>query len=251
MRRKLLAGNWKMNGHRAEATALARDLAARLASGEGGCEWAICPPFPLIGTVAGAIQGSYIAVGAQDCHSAPSGPHTGDVAAPMLADMGCAYAIVGHSERRRDHGETDEVVRAKAEAAQASGIAPIVCVGETQSQREAGETEAVLARQVETSVPEQPVAGLAVAYEPVWAIGTGLTPTSDEIAAALASIREVLARRFDSATAERIRLLYGGSVKPANAAELWRIDGVDGLLVGAASLSVERFWSIGRSCPDS
>jgi len=247
--RKLLAGNWKMNGHRAEATALARDLAARLAGGEGGCEWVVCPPFPLLGTVAAAVRGSCIAVGGQDCHAAPSGPHTGDVAAPMLADLGCSYVIVGHSERRRDHGETDAGVRAKAEAAQASGIAPIVCVGETQAQREAGETEAVLRRQVEACVPERPVRQLSVAYEPVWAIGTGLTPGNAEIAAALAAVRRVLEARFDPATARGIRLLYGGSVKPANAAELWRIDGVDGLLVGAASLSIERFWSIGRSCP--
>lgn len=248
MERKLLAGNWKMNGHRAEAAALARDLAAHAAREENGCEWVVCPPFPLLGTVAEAVRGSGIRVGGQDCHAAPSGPHTGDVAAPMLADVGCSYVIVGHSERRRDHEETDADVRAKAEAAQAAGIAPIVCVGETQAERAAGRTEAVLAHQVETGVPEAPVQPLAIAYEPVWAIGTGVTPGADEIAAALAVIRRTLRQRVDAVTADGLRLLYGGSVKPANAAELCGIDGVDGLLVGAASLSVERFRAIGHSC---
>lgn len=239
--RALIAGNWKMNLTRSTGEALASELAA--AAGEIGVELAVCPPFPYVAGVGATLAGSGVALGAQDCHADAGGAHTGDVAAEMLADIGCTYVIVGHSERRADHGESDATVRAKGEAARRAGLIPIVCVGETEAERDAGKTLAVVETQVRGSVP----AGLdgttlVIAYEPVWAIGTGRTPTVDDVAAVHAHIRAVLADMTGDAAA--VRLLYGGSVKPGNAAELMAVANVDGALVGGASLKAEDFLGI-------
>ena len=251
MRRKLIAGNWKMNGQRQTGTQLAADLAGRAhAAGRLGYDLLLCPPAPLLFPVAAALDGSGIALGGQDCHPARAGAHTGDIGAEMLRDAGCAYVIVGHSERRTDHGESDATVRAKGQAAQAAGLTPIVCVGETAAQRAAGETLAVLESQIKGSVPPGSTAAtVVVAYEPVWAIGTGLSATPADVAAAHAHIRAVLGRRLGEAAAAGVRILYGGSVKPENAAELLALADVDGALVGGASLKADDFWAIGASCP--
>jgi triosephosphate isomerase len=251
MRRKLVAGNWKMNGLRRTGTQLALDLAgqARIAD-RLACDILVCPPATLLWPVATALAGSLIAVGGQDCHSARAGAHTGDISAEMLGDVGCTYVIVGHSERRSDHGESDATVRAKAQAAQAAGLTPIVCVGETAAQRKAGKTLKVIESQVEGSVPPGSTAAtVVVAYEPVWAIGTGLSASATDVAAAHAHIRAVLGRGLGDAAAAGIRILYGGSVKPDNAAELLALADVDGALVGGASLKANDFWAIATSCP--
>nr|WP_229836822.1 triose-phosphate isomerase [Thalassobaculum fulvum] len=243
--RPLIAGNWKMNLDRETAAGLARELAGAVAAA-AAFEMAVCPPAPYLIPVADAIAGSPVGLGAQDCHAAANGAHTGDVAAPMLTDVGCTYVIVGHSERRADHGETDAVVRAKAEAARSVGLVPIVCVGETEAQRDAGETLDVVGRQVAGSIPDGlDGTTLVVAYEPVWAIGTGRTPTVDDVAAVHAHIRAALARK--SADAAGIRILYGGSVKPSNASELLAVANVDGALVGGASLKAADFLAIARA----
>ncbi|MFN4281929.1 MAG: triose-phosphate isomerase [Alphaproteobacteria bacterium] len=248
-RRPLIAGNWKMNGLKADSLALAQAVAQEIGKpGAVGCELLVCPPATLLMAVAHALGGSAVAAGGQDCHAKASGAHTGDIAAAMLRDAGATYAIVGHSERRTDHGESDAEVQAKARAAQAAGLTAIVCIGETEAQYVAGETLAVLARQIAGSVPEGAKAtDTVVAYEPVWAIGTGRTPTNDEIAAAHAHIRAELAKRTPEAAG--IRILYGGSVKPSNAAEILRLADVDGALVGGASLNVADFAAIAKSCP--
>jgi len=244
--RKLIAGNWKMNGLLADGLALAGALLER-AKGAAACDLLVCPPFPYLGLVAQALAGSRIAVGGQDCHSATSGAHTGDTAAPMLRDVGCTYVIVGHSERRAAHGETDAQVRAKAEAALAAGLVPIVCVGETEKERNADQTLAVIARQVKGSVPAGMEAGrLVVAYEPVWAIGTGRTATPADVAQVHAEIRRRLVGLVGDG-AEKVRILYGGSVKPDNARELLSQANVDGALVGGASLDAESFRAIAES----
>ncbi|GAB4394527.1 MAG: triose-phosphate isomerase [Kiloniellaceae bacterium] len=243
----LIAGNWKMNGLGESARALAEGLKAVSAEQELSAELLVCPPFPYLGLVAQALAGSRIALGGQDCHSATSGAHTGDTAAPMLRDVGCSYVIVGHSERRSDHGETDAQVRAKAETALASGLVPIVCVGETEEQRNAGEALAVIARQVKGSVPAGMEAErLVVAYEPVWAIGTGRTATAADVVEVHAEIRRLLVGLVGEG-AQNVRILYGGSVKPDNAAELLSQANVDGALVGGASLKVEDFRAIAQS----
>jgi len=205
----------------------------------------ICPPATLLFPVAEAISDSPIALGGQDCHSAPSGAHTGDVSAAMLKDAGCRYVIVGHSERRADHGEGNALVRSKAEAALAAGLAPLVCVGETEGEREAGDTLPVIQRQIEESLPwPADPAAFVVAYEPVWAIGTGRTATSVDIAEVHAHIRALLTQRLGEDGAGRVRVLYGGSVKPGNAAEILAVANVDGALVGGASLKPDDFWAI-------
>ncbi len=250
MRRKLIAGNWKMNGLRDTGVALARALAERArAAGPLGADLLVCPPTPLLVPVGEALRGSAVALGGQDCHGARAGAHTGDVSAEMLKDAGCDYAIVGHSERRADHGESNATVRAKAEAARAAGLTPIVCVGEREDERATGRALAVIERQVSDSLPRvgNP-ANLVIAYEPVWAIGTGRTATPDDVAEAHAHIRALLARLLGAATAEALRILYGGSVNPANAAELLAVAGVDGALVGGASLDAEAFWAIAAGC---
>ncbi len=254
MARKLIAGNWKMNGLRRSAVALAGALAERArAAGPLGWDPLICPPAPLLGVVGEALQGSAIALGGQDCHPAPSGAHTGDVSAGMLADAGCRYVIVGHSERRADHGEGDAVVRAKAEAAVAAGLVPIVCVGETAAERGAGAALRVIEAQLTGSLPPG-VAGadLVIAYEPVWAIGTGQTATPADVAEVHGHIRGLLERLLGgpaagAGAAKGVRILYGGSVKPGNAAELLAVADVDGALVGGASLEAEDFWAIGAN----
>jgi triosephosphate isomerase len=248
MARKLIAGNWKMNGLRQGGAALAGDLAAR-ATGPLGCDMLVCPPVTLLGPVGEALQGSGVALGGQDCHSARSGAYTGDVSAEMLADAGCRYVIVGHSERRAGHGEDDAVVRAKAEAVVSAGMTPIVCVGETEAQRGAGQALAVIEAQVTGSLPVGvDGASMVIAYEPVWAIGTGQTATPADVAEVHGHIRGLLERLFGGAAAAgSLRILYGGSVKPGNAAELLAVANVDGALVGGASLDAGDFWAIGAS----
>lgn len=225
--RKLIAGNWKMHGNLAALVEL--DAIARAARG-AAADVAICPPFTLI--AAAAARGAGLAIGAQDCHPDVAGAHTGDVSALMLAEAGATLCIVGHSERRADHGESDALVRAKAMAAQAACLIPIVCVGETLEQRDAGEALAVVAAQLAGSLPDDR-SKLVIAYEPVWAIGTGRTPSIDDVAEMHASIRAIVG--------PAVRILYGGSVKPSNAAELLRVLNVDGALVGGASLKAADF----------
>ncbi len=238
----LIAGNWKMHGSLAEAAALAgavRDGAADLAA-----DLLVCPTFLHVAAVAKQLAGSPVAVGAQDCHAAAKGAHTGDVSAPMLKDAGASHVILGHSERRTDHGETDAMVRAKAEAAAAAGLTPIVCVGETEAERLAGQAEAVVERQLAESLPDG-FAGI-IAYEPVWAIGTGRTPTEADIAAIHGTIRARLAARFGAA-GQRTRILYGGSMKPGNAKAILALPNVDGGLVGGASLVAADFLAIAKA----
>ncbi len=239
--RPLVAGNWKMNGLRAsiqEFDAIAAGLPPSIAA---RVDVAICPPFTLLAKLA---EHDRIAVGGQDCHPEASGAHTGDVSAEMLKDAGAAYVIVGHSERRADHGETDALVRAKARAAHRAGLVAIVCVGETREEREAGRMLEVVAGQLDGSLGDGcTAANTVVAYEPVWAIGTGLTPTVEDVAEVHRDIRERLARRF-GAEGEGMRILYGGSVKPGNAGELMAVRNVDGALVGGASLKAADFLGI-------
>jgi triosephosphate isomerase (TIM) len=246
-RRPLIAGNWKMNGLRADALALGKDVAAGVKlAGWSDREVLVCPPATVVAAVAEAVRGSAVLVGGQDCHAKSNGAHTGDVAAEMLRDAGASHVIVGHSERRTDHGETDAVVRAKAEAAWRAGLLPIVCIGETLAEREAGRTLGVLETQLKGSVPSAATAAkLVIAYEPVWAIGTGKTPTTQEVAAAHAHIRKVLGGLMNDAT--DVRLLYGGSVKGGNAAELLAAGDVDGALVGGASLKADEFLAIAKA----
>lgn len=244
----LIAGNWKMNGSRAQAQALAGDLAARSnAVGTPLPRIALCPPGPLIGVVAGAITGSSIHLGAQDCHAKDKGAHTGDTSAKLLADMGCTFVIVGHSERRADHAETNDMVRAKAEAAMAAGLMPIICVGETEAERDAGKAADVVRAQVAGSVPKAATAStIIIAYEPVWAIGTGRTPTPDDVKDMHGVVRATYsAGRADGAD---VAILYGGSVKGSNAKALLAVPGVDGALVGGASLDAADFWQIITAC---
>jgi len=247
-RRPLIAGNWKMNGLKAAVNELA-------AIGQGAeavsrkADLLICPPATLLFTSAAAVIGSKVAIGAQDCHPAASGAHTGDISAEMLADAGATAIIVGHSERRTDHDETDALVRAKAEAAWRTGLVAIVCVGETQAERDAGQTLEVVGRQVAGSIPDgATAANLVVAYEPVWAIGTGRTPTTKDVEEVHKLIRDRLKDRF-SGEGDLVRILYGGSVKPSNAAELMAVANVDGALVGGASLKAVDFLAIAAACP--
>jgi len=231
--RPLIAGNWKMNGLTASLAEVEK-LAGLLHGAAIAGDIAICPPATLLMAMSAKARGFGIATGGQDCHAAAGGAHTGDVSAEMLKDAGAAYVIVGHSERRADHGETDAVVRAKAQAAIRAGLAPIICVGETRAEREAGKAQAVVETQLAGSVPDGDDQ-IVIAYEPVWAIGTGLTPTNDDIAALHATIRALLARRF-GAKGQGTRILYGGSLKPANAREILAVENVDGGLIGGASL---------------
>jgi triosephosphate isomerase (TIM) len=245
--RKLSAGNWKMNGLTADALALVRDLAARVKAEPLDCDLLVCPPATVIAAVAAALQDSAIAVGGQDCHAAEKGAHTGDVSAPMLKDAGCRFVIVGHSERRGDHGESDAVVRAKGEAALRAGLSVIFCIGETLAERDAGRALEVVGRQIESSLPPGlEAANFAVAYEPVWAIGTGRTPTVAQVAEIHGHIRRALAAKTRQPAS--VRILYGGSVKPENAAALMAAGDVDGALVGGASLVAADFWAIARAC---
>jgi triosephosphate isomerase len=238
----LIAGNWKMHGTLAEAAALAQ--AVRAGAGALPAELLVCPTFLHIAPVAALLAGSPVALGAQDCHAAPKGAHTGDVAAPMLRDAGATHVILGHSERRTDHAETDATVRAKALAATAAGLIPVVCVGETEAERLSGQAEAVVERQLANGLPDGFVG--IIAYEPVWAIGTGRTPTEADIAAIHATIRAHLAARF-GAVGSLMRILYGGSMKPGNAKAILALPNVDGGLVGGASLVPDDFLAIARA----
>jgi triosephosphate isomerase len=241
-RRKLAAGNWKMNGL-AESSV---ELDALIAAVAGtGAEVLICPPATLIASFAATARGSAVAIGGQDCHAEACGAHTGDLSAEMIADAGATHVIVGHSERRADHGESDALVRAKAEAAWRAGLTAILCVGETEAERDAGRALVVVGSQIDGSTPNGATPeNLVVAYEPVWAIGTGRTPSPDDIAEMHDFMRAHLVERFGTATGDAIRLLYGGSVKPGNAGELFAISNVDGGLVGGASLKAADFSAI-------
>jgi len=230
-----------MNGLRAEAIALAQGVRAGAAS--LGCELLVCPPFTVLEAVARILDGSPVAVGGQDCHTAKSGAHTGDVSAAMLRDAGATWVILGHSERRQNHGETDELVREKVLAATEAGLTPIVCVGETAEQRVSGQETEVVGWQIVGSLPK-PFAGV-VAYEPVWAIGTGRTATEQDVATMHAFIREELVRQFGDA-GRAIRILYGGSMRPANCPALLAVPHVGGGLIGGASLKAEDFLAIAR-----
>ena len=240
----LIAGNWKMNGLRGSLDELTQ-LAGMLTTGEAPrAVVVICPPATILHMVASNGATSGILVGGQDCHAAASGAHTGDISASMLADAGAQYVIVGHSERRANHAETDDQVRAKAEAAIGSGLKPIICVGETEAERDAGTAESVVATQLAASIPDAAEQHeVIVAYEPIWAIGTGRTPSNDDIAQMHNSIRRQLVDRFgDKGTT--MRILYGGSLKPQNAREILAVENVNGGLVGGASLLAKDFYTI-------
>ena len=246
--RPLIAGNWKMNGLRASSA----EFQAMLAGAPGVAAKAdllVCPPATLIAAFAEKARGSNtIAIGAQDCHPKASGAHTGDLSAEMLADAGASAIIVGHSERRADHGESDVLVRQKTEAVWRAGLTAIVCIGETQQQRDAGQALDICRGQLDLSLPDQAKAdNLVVAYEPVWAIGTGLTPTVGDVQQIHKFIRDFLIARFNGEGA-RTRILYGGSVKPSNAAELMAVENVNGALVGGASLKAADFLAIAAVC---
>jgi triosephosphate isomerase len=247
--RPLIAGNWKMNGLKASVA----ELEAMLAGAAGvaaKCDLLVCPPATLIAAFAEKARGAQtLTIGAQDCHPEASGAHTGDLSAEMLADAGAKAVIVGHSERRADHGESDALVRQKAEAVWRAGLTAIVCVGETREHRDAGQTLDICRSQLEGSLPDgSTAANLVVAYEPVWAIGTGLTPTTGDVEQVHRLIRQTLTSRFKDQGA-RVRIVYGGSVKPSNAAELMGVANVNGALVGGASLKAADFLAIAAGCP--
>jgi len=239
--KKLAAGNWKMNGTKA---ALAEVQALVAAFPAPACEMLLCPPATLISAMAEAAAGTPLLVGAQDCHPKPQGAHTGDISVAMLKDAGATHVILGHSERRTDHGETDDLVRAKAQAVVDAGLIAIVCIGETEAERDAGKTLAVIGTQLDGSIPlGATAANVVIAYEPVWAIGTGRTPTLSEIAEVHSFLRGRL-RGLTGAEAEGMRILYGGSVKPSNATDIFAVPHVDGALVGGASLKAADFGAI-------
>jgi triosephosphate isomerase len=247
--RPLIAGNWKMNGLKASSA----EFEAMLAGAAGvavKADLLVCPPATLIAAFAEKARGSKtIAIGAQDCHPKAWGAHTGDLSAEMLADAGASAVIVGHSERRADHGESDALVRQKTEAVWRAGLTAIVCIGETRHQRDAGQALDICRGQLDLSLPDQARAdNLVVAYEPVWAIGTGLTPTVGDVQQIHKFIRDFLIARFNGEGA-RTRILYGGSVKPSNAAELMAVENVNGALVGGASLKAADFLAIAAGCP--
>ena len=242
--RPLVAGNWKMNGLSGSLAEIDAMRQAADAGESGPAELLVCPPATLIAQAAWRIKGGELSLGAQDCHPLASGAFTGDISAPMLKDAGASYVIVGHSERRLLHHETDALVRAKVEAALGAGLFPIVCVGETQTERETGEAMTVVPRQVLGSLPAVGVPeSLVVAYEPVWAIGTGLTAKPAEVAEMHLVIRTLLGEMYGP-QGLRMRILYGGSVKPGNCGELLTLDNVDGALVGGASLRATEFLAI-------
>ncbi len=242
MRRRLAAGNWKMNGTRANLDELRALVQAHPSP---GCDVLICPPATLLERAARLCEGTAISCGGQDCHTEPKGAHTGDISAEMLVDAGAEYVILGHSERRADHGETDDMVDAKVQAAWRAGLVAIVCVGESEAQRDAGDTLKVVGAQLAGSLPEGADGdNVVVAYEPIWAIGTGRVPTLGEISEVHDFIRAELTDRFGPETADSIRLLYGGSMNPGNAAEIISVANVDGGLVGGASLKAADFGAI-------
>jgi triosephosphate isomerase len=248
--RPLVAGNWKMNGLRDNLDQI-RDIADGVgAPAFEAIDALICPPATLLYVATALAEDSPLMIGAQDCHWQEAGAHTGDISAEMIADCMASHIIVGHSERRADHGEDDSTIRRKAEAAWRAGLTAIICIGETEEQRKAGDTLKVLERQLAGSVPEGATAeNTVIAYEPVWAIGTGLTPTVEDVTEAHAFLRKELSARFEGEGAV-MRLLYGGSVKPGNAAELMGVANVDGALVGGASLKAGDFLAICAAVKD-
>lgn len=245
--KKLIAGNWKMNGDAKAAEALVTGIEEAIAAAPGvlgGCDFVVCPPFVHIPMVKDCA--SVVAIGGQDCSQKDSGAYTGEIAASMLKDIGASYVILGHSERRQYHKESDALVAAKAAAANAAGLITIICVGETEAEREAGQQNDVVAAQLKGSLPQGVTAeNTVIAYEPVWAIGTGKTATAEDIRAMHAFIRG----KLDESLADggNIRILYGGSVKPSNAAEIFGVDHVNGALIGGASLKVEDFMGIAKA----
>jgi triosephosphate isomerase (TIM) len=239
--RPLVAGNWKMNGRKASLAELDKILAGAQKL-TATVDVLVCPPATLLAAFAARAQGSRVAIGGQDCHAETAGAFTGDIAAEMLRDAGASAVIVGHSERRIAHQESDDEVKAKALAAWRAELMPIVCVGETQDERHAKATLSRLERQLNQSLPTEMRSSLVVAYEPVWAIGTGVTPSTADIAGVHAFIRKQLAARFPAG--DEVRILYGGSVKATNAKELLAVDNVDGALVGGASLKADEFLAI-------
>lgn len=249
--KKLIAGNWKMNGSTGSVQTLAKEIAAGLKSKPAlmeVCDLAICPPYVFIPAVSNIMkqEDCAIAIGAQDCASTPSGAFTGEVSAPMLKDVGCEYVIVGHSERRDYHQETSERVAQKAKAAHENGLIAIICVGETENQREIGQAEKIVEKQLKASIPETANSNnTVIAYEPVWAIGTGKTATPEDVASMHAFIREKLQEQLEDS--KKVRILYGGSMKPENAKSLLATPNVDGGLIGGASLKAEQFLAIGRA----
>jgi triosephosphate isomerase (TIM) len=246
MRRKLIAGNWKMNTDRASAVALAKGISTR--AGEvPNVDLLVCPPSIYLAPVAEVLAGSKVALGAQNMYHEANGAFTGEISATMLLDLGARYVILGHSERRHILGETDEAVNKKTLAALAWGLVPIVCVGELLAEREAGKTADVIRGQFEGSlagVTAQQIDRLVIAYEPVWAIGTGKVATPEQAEEVHADLRSLLTKRYNGEAAQRVRILYGGSVKPSNAGELLGQPNIDGALVGGASLKVEDFIGI-------
>ncbi|OUS12357.1 triose-phosphate isomerase [Rhodospirillales bacterium 47_12_T64] len=246
MVRKLIAGNWKMNGSVSFASELVSGLLSKIEQEDASADFVVCPPAALLGSVLAQTKNTKLAVGGQDCHANVSGAHTGDTSAELLNDLGCGYVLTGHSERRTDHGETNADVKAKSAAALEAGLTPIICIGETEEERVSGNTLKVIEEQVKDSLPENTDPDrIVLAYEPVWAIGTGKTATPDDVAEVHNFIRDLLVTRFGDEAAQKINILYGGSVKPSNAAELLAVSNVDGALVGGASLKVEDFWAIG------
>ena len=235
-----------MNGLLEEGVALAKGVGQEFKkTGRRDCEVLVCPPFTLLSAVKKAIKGTRVALGAQDCHFAEKGAHTGDVSPVMLKDLGCQYVIVGHSERRTNHHETNELIAKKAEAAINAGLKVIICIGETEAERDSGKTIKVCTDQIMGSVPAIATAqNTVIAYEPVWAIGTGRTPTTSEVEEVHASIRKVISKKLGRANANKMRILYGGSMKPSNAKELLALPNVDGGLIGGASLKVADFTAI-------
>ena len=251
-RHPLIAGNWKMNGLKKDVRSLAGGLASRMKKlNNPTFEMLLCPPAPLVGLVSEVVKGSGIAVGGQDCHDREAGAHTGDISAALLKSMGCKYVIVGHSERRTDHAETDKVVKAKAETALVAGLKVIVCIGETLKERKAGQTLNVNRKQLRGSLSaDATAANTVIAYEPVWAIGTGKTATPAQAEGVHRFIRGRLGER-DGDLAERTPVLYGGSVKGENAAGLFAGPNVDGGLIGGAALDAQEFLTICRAAADS
>ena len=248
-RKILIAGNWKMNGLLADGAALAKEVAVEVKKlGKPECEFLVCPPFTLLTTVKKALRGSKVALGAQDCHIAEKGAHTGDISPLMLKDCGCSYVILGHSERRADHNESNALICQKAEAAYKAGLKAVICIGETLEQRDSGKTIEVCSSQILGSVPDNADASnTVIAYEPVWAIGTGKTPTAQDVEEVHAAVRKVLAKKLGKGNANKMRILYGGSVKPGNAKEFLSLPDVDGALIGGASLKVDDFIAIAKN----
>jgi triosephosphate isomerase len=250
MRRKFIAGNWKMNLNREQAVALAKAVEDQSTDLTRTVDLAVFPPSVYLEAVRVPLGGTAVTLGAQNMYNQPNGAFTGEISAAMLVDMGCKYVILGHSERRQFLGETDQIVNLKVQAALAAGLIPIVCVGELLAEREAGQTSAVIRKQFEGSlagIAADQFAKVMIAYEPVWAIGTGKTPTNAEVEEVHSDLRKMITSRYNAGVAERVRLQYGGSVKPKNAKELLSLPNVDGALVGGASLVASDFLAIAQA----